>query len=103
MNPLAPDPVDRLARALALGFAAAALLAAWRASTPRAVAPGPDAAELWERHCAGCHDRAELRATLGASGGRDIAALTEFLATHGRSDAAADRVLAVDLLQSAAR
>lgn len=98
------DPVDRLARALTLLFAAAAAFAAWRGSQPHPTPlAAPDATLLFERHCAGCHDRAELQATLAAKGEPDVAALIEFLATHGRSDAAADRTLASDLLPTATR
>lgn len=109
MTRAAADPVDRLTRRLTLLFAAAALFAAWRASAPHPPATAPqNAAALWEHHCASCHSRDELLATLRsapASGDRaaDFAALVEFLATHGRSDPATDRLVARDLLDAASR
>ncbi len=93
------DPIDRLAIALGLLLAAAASAAAWRASVPHpaALAP-PTAAQLWQRHCAHCHERAELLSTLRSSVAFDQAEkLTEFLATHGRANAIEDRIIAEEL------
>ena len=87
-------PVDRLALALALLFAGAALLFAWRESEPSA-APDltRDGEAVFDRRCAGCHERAELAATLRESP-RDLVTLERFLVGHGRALETERRALA---------
>ncbi|MBL8803764.1 MAG: cytochrome c [Planctomycetes bacterium] len=94
--------VRRTAAGFGLALLVCAALAAWLAPTPRrgppAVAPSPpttlSGAELWARHCAGCHEVEDLAPQLrGEHGAARALEWLSFLEAHAEGDAGEDRAV----------
>jgi hypothetical protein len=100
--------VLRVALALTLLAVGAAAWFAWQVSAPgsapsHGLESDPTAAALFDSECAQCHTLAEVRAMLRRDAGAPTAAaaVCDFLADHGSTDAAQDARLAAYLTTDA--
>lgn len=94
--------VTRISLALCGLLLVASLVFAWRVAPPAATPDVvPAGSELFELHCAACHEVADLAAGI-ANGPDALDALLAFLQDHGTASAAEDSAIAA-YLRSAKR